>query len=73
MVYKIDNWDAVSSTPYVTKNGVFFCGYDNSRSIGIKADWAIGLNMKGLMYWQYDADDASGTLRKAVWESVMKH
>ena len=70
-IYKIDNWDTVSSTPYVTKNGVFFCGYDNSRSIEIKGKWAVGLGMKGLMYWQYDGDDANGTLRKAVWEAVM--
>jgi len=70
-IYKIDNWDIVSSTPYVTKNGVFFCGYDNSRSIEIKGKWAIGLGMRGLMYWQYDGDDSKGTLRKAVWESIM--
>jgi len=70
--YKIDNWDNISSTPYVTKNGVFFCGYDNAKSIDIKGKWAIGLGMKGLMYWQYDADDSKGTLRKAVWEAVMK-
>ena len=71
-VYKIDNWDAVSKTPYVTKSGVFFCGYDNTQSIENKANWAKGLGLKGMMYWQYDADDAKGTRRKAVWESVMK-
>ena len=71
-LYKIDNWDAVSKTPYVTKSGIFFCGYDNQQSIENKASWARGLGLKGLMYWQYDADDAKGTLRKAVWESVMK-
>ncbi len=70
-IYKIDNWDIVSNTPYVTKNGVFFCGYDNPRSIEIKGRWAIGLGMKGLMYWQYDGDDTKGSLRKAVWESTM--
>ncbi len=71
-IYKIDNWDAVSKTPYVTKSGIFFCGYDNQLSIENKANWARGLGLKGMMYWQYDADDAKGTLRKAVWESVMK-
>lgn len=70
-IYKIDNWDPISNTPYVTKNGRFFCGYDNSKSIGIKGKWAIKLGLKGLMYWQYDGDDSKGTLRKAVWESVM--
>jgi chitinase len=71
-IYKIDNWDAVSKTPFVTKNGLFFCGYDNPQSIDNKANWARGLGLKGMMYWQYDADDYKGTLRKAVWESVMK-
>lgn len=71
-IYKIDNWDPVSNTPYVTKNGVFFCGYDNPKSIEIKANWARSLGLKGQMYWQYDGDDSEGTLRKAVWESVMK-
>lgn len=71
-IYKIDNWDAISNTPYVTKYGAFFCGYDNARSIENKGIWALGLGLKGMMYWQYDADDTKGTLRKAVWESVMK-
>lgn len=69
--YKIDNWDPISNTPYVTKNGLFFCGYDNPKSIDIKGKWAISLGLKGLMYWQYDGDDAQGTLRRAVWESIM--
>lgn len=69
--YKIDNWDPVANVPYVTKDGVFFCGYDNPKSIAIKGKWAINLGLKGLMYWQYDADDSKGTLRKAVWEATM--
>lgn len=70
--YKIDNWDAVANVPYVTYNNTFYCGYDNARSIGIKAEWALKRGMRGLMYWDYDGDDAKGTLRKAVWEGVMK-
>jgi hypothetical protein len=31
----------------------------------------MNLGLKGLMYWQYDADDSKGTLRKAVWEATM--
>jgi chitinase len=72
-IYKTDNWDPISSTPYVTKNGVFFCGYDNPKSIEIKGEWALSSGLPGLMYWQYDADDAKGTLRKAVWETVMTY
>jgi chitinase len=71
-VYKIDNWDDVACVPYVTKNGEYFCGYDNERSISLKSQWLLSRGMKGMMYWEYDQDDDVGTLRKAVWQSVMK-
>jgi len=70
--YKIDNWDNVACVPYVTYNGVYYCGYDNAKSISIKGDYVNNLGMKGMMYWDYDGDDASGTLRKAVWAATMK-
>jgi chitinase len=70
--YKIDNWDATASVPYVTYNGQFYCGYDNARSIGLKGEWLLKLGMKGMMYWQYDADDSNATLRTAVWNATMK-
>lgn len=70
--YKIDNWDALACVPYVTKSGIYYCGYDNARSIAIKGEWILSLGMKGMMYWDYDGDDAAGTLRKAVWEATMK-
>lgn len=72
IIYKIDNWDAEASVPYVTKNGQFYCGYDNAKSIGIKAEWLLSLGMKGMMFWDYDGDDKMGTLRKAVWDGIMK-
>ncbi len=71
--YKIDNWDNAASVPYVTNNGVYYCGYDNEKSIRIKGDWILSKGMRGLMAWDYDGDDNQGTLRKAVWESVMKN
>lgn len=49
--YVIDNWDEEGSVPYVTKNGVFYCGYDNPRSIAAKGTWLLGLGMKGMMFW----------------------
>ena len=70
--YRRNQWDAVAQCPYVeTMNGVFFCGYDNPRSIAIKGDWVREKGMRGMMYWEYDQDDARGTLRKAVWNAVM--
>ncbi|MDR3132942.1 MAG: glycoside hydrolase family 18 [Prevotellaceae bacterium] len=70
--YNIDNWDEAASVPYVTYNGQYYCGYDNPKSIGIKGEWLLKLGMKGMMYWDYDGDDASGSLRKAVWTATMK-
>ncbi len=71
-VYKIDNWDQAASVPFVTKNGIYYCGYDNDRSIAAKGAWLLSLGMKGMMCWQYEQDDNSGTLRKALWEATMK-
>lgn len=70
--YKIDNWDSDASVPYVTYKGAYYCGYDNEKSIAIKGDWIRGLGMKGMMYWDYNADDNQHTLCKAVWQAVMK-
>ncbi|MDR2585664.1 MAG: glycoside hydrolase family 18 [Prevotellaceae bacterium] len=70
--YKIDNWDAIASVPYVTNNGQFYCGYDNARSITGKGEWLLQKGMKGLMYWQYDGDDNAFTLRTAAWNATMK-
>ena len=71
-IYKIDNWDNNASVPYVTENGRYYCGYDNPKSIAIKGDWIRGLGMKGMMYWDYNADDNQHTLCKAVWQATMK-
>lgn len=70
--YKIDNWDADASVPYITYKGTYYAGYDNERSIAIKGDWILEKGMAGMMYWDYDGDDSKGTLRKAVWNAVMK-
>lgn len=70
--YRRNKWDAQANCPYVeTMGGVFYCGYDNPRSIGIKGEWIRKQGMLGLMYWEYDQDDGKGTLRRAVWNAVM--
>lgn len=70
--FTTENWDERGQVPYVARNGKIWAGYDNPKSIGLKAEKVLAKGMKGLMYWDYDADDAAGTLRNAVWDSVMK-
>lgn len=71
--YRRNQWDDKASCPFVaTMGGAFYCGYDNPRSIGLKGAWVREKGMLGLMYWEYDQDDAKGTLRKAVWNAVMQ-
>ncbi len=70
--YIIDNWDEKGQVPYVSLNGAFEYGYDNPKSIAIKGQWIMPMGFKGMMFWDYDGDDAKGTLRKACWNAVMK-
>ena len=70
--FKIDNWDEKGQVPYITKDGKMWAGYDNPKSIGLKAENILKMGMKGFMYWDYDADDSAGTLRNAVWNAIMK-
>ena len=71
--YRRNKWDDIASCPYVeTMRGVFYCGYDNPRSIAIKGEWLRKQGMLGMMYWEYDQDDDRGTLRKSVWNAVMQ-
>ena len=70
--YKIDNWNESCGVAYVTKDGKFYCSYDNAKSIGIKGDKIRKLGLRGMMAWEYNLDDDEGTLRKALWNAVMK-
>lgn len=66
-------WDDQAQAPYVTNTkGVLVCTYDDPRSIALKCDYIKEKGMLGAMYWEYDGDDAFGTLRKAVFEGVQK-
>jgi chitinase len=70
--YTIDNFDATASVPYITHDGKYYCSYDNPQSIALKGEWLLSHGMKGMMFWDYDGDDATGTLRTAIWQAVMK-
>lgn len=65
-------WDDVAKAPYLTDgDGVFICTYETAQSIALKCAFIRQKGMLGAMYWDYDGDDAEGTLRKAVYHGVM--
>ena len=60
-------WDSSAMVPYLadaTGNMVF--SYDDEVSVGLKADFVKTNGLKGAMYWNIEADDATWTLSKAV-------
>ena len=66
-------WDDVAKVPYlVNAEGVFVCGYDDPRSIGIKCQYILDQGLLGAMYWDYAGDNKSGDLQKAVFEGLIK-
>ncbi|MDU1905617.1 MAG: glycosyl hydrolase family 18 protein [Dysgonomonas sp.] len=66
-------WDSLAMVPYlVDKDGKFVCSYDDERSLKIKSEYLLEKGLLGAMYWEYSCDDESGTLRKIVYNTVMK-
>ena len=69
----IEKWDDTAKMPYLEDaEGEIILVYDNARSIGYKCEYLLERNLRGAMYWEYSQDDSEGTLRKAVWNGVMK-
>jgi chitinase len=68
-----EKWDDAAQVPYlVDADNKIVCVYDNAQSLTLKCEYLLEHNLRGAMYWQYAGDDAEGTLRKAVWNGVMK-
>ncbi len=64
-------WDDVAKVPYLVKDGVFVCTYEDSESLAWKCLFIKEKGMRGAMYWEYRCDDDAGTLRNAVWKGGM--
>lgn len=65
------NWDKDACVPYLTNDkGEVVLGYDDARSIKIKCKYARKKGLLGVMYWDYDGDDAQGTLRTTVMKAM---
>lgn len=68
-----EKWDEKGQVPYyVDKDGKFVCSFDNAKSLELKCKFLLDKGMLGAMYWEYSCDDAEGTLRKTVYNTVME-
>jgi chitinase len=66
-------WDETAQVPYLQDaNGRLVCAYDDEKSLALKCAYIKSRGGRGAMYWQYDCDDADGTLRKCVYNAVME-
>lgn len=62
---------AAAMVPYmIDSRGEVVMGYDDAHSLRAKCKYALKHGMLGVMYWDYDGDDESGTLRRAVWRAT---
>ncbi|CAL7933263.1 unnamed protein product [Xylocopa violacea] len=52
-------WDDKSETPYAIKDNHVIV-FDNPRSLKAKVEYAMNLNLSGVMIWSIDTDDFSG-------------
>lgn len=65
-------WDQVAQVPYLkNKDGKMVCTYEDAQSIEGKCKFIREKGLLGGMYWEYDGDDAQGTLRTAVYRGIM--
>lgn len=67
-------WDDVAKCPYLVDTaGNIICSYENPKSIEIKCKYVIDNDLRGIMYWEYSADDSVGTLRKSVYNHLINN
>lgn len=66
------HWDSVAQVPYLTDDagGQFAFGYEDEKSLRLKALFAAEKGMKGAMYWSYNGDNAAGDLRRTVYQAL---
>jgi GH18 family chitinase len=54
-------WDGSAAVPYVTSNQ-YFLSYDDSRSVGLKAQYVRNQNLGGIIVWNVFGDIVPGTI-----------
>jgi chitinase len=64
-----EQWDAVAKAPYLTDpvTGEMVAGFDNPLSLKLKTDYIRTRGLRGIMYWEFDGDDAELSLSKTIF------
>lgn len=69
------DWDDETKTPWiVSPDKSEIIGYDDSESIKLKTDWANKHSLRGVFFWQVDADhmpDGSNPLQETAEEAFL--
>jgi chitinase len=61
-------WDTNAQVPYLT-SGAYFLSYDDSHSVGLKAQFVRSQNLGGVIIWNAFGDLIPGTLRTTTGDS----
>jgi len=53
----IRQWDGETKNPWlIARDGSEIVGYDDAESVAIKTRWAVDQGLRGVFFWQVDAD-----------------
>ena len=64
-------WDTVACVPYLADStGRLVASYENPESLAAKCAYVREQGLLGIMYWEYNSDDAQGSLREAVYRHM---
>lgn len=67
----VEFWDDTAKVPMILDSlGNMLFGYENARSIAEKCRYIVSSGLRGGMYWEYNADNASHDLARAVYEGL---
>lgn len=67
----VEFWDDTAKVPMILDSlGNMLFGYENARSIAEKCRYIVSGGLRGGMYWEYNADNASHDLARAVYEGL---
>lgn len=68
----VEFWDDTAKVPMILDSlGNMLFGYENARSIAEKCRYIVSGGLRGGMYWEYNADNATHDLARAVYEGLI--